>query len=84
MARMSPTQAALAECYRRLARGRALAVEAQRRFAGRPDVASQHYADGRVAGLEQSLATIEQVWAEVIEHAGGNPNDHPLIAHHES
>lgn len=84
MARVSPTQAALGEVYRRLARGRALAVEAQRRFAARPDTHSEHYADGRLAGLDQSMATLEQVWAEVVEHAGGNPNEHPLIARHES
>jgi hypothetical protein len=75
---MTGTQAALGEVYRRLQRGRRLAQltleQARLHRSGR----NTDYYDGRVNTFAQAMATVEQVWAEIVEHNGGSPSDHPL------
>lgn len=78
MTRASALQRTLAEVHRRLGRSLALAREGHARAKHLHQVAGDHYFDGRCSGLAQAQATVEDVWREIVLHAGGNPNEHPL------
>jgi hypothetical protein len=73
-------QAALGEVWRRLDRGEKIARQNLTQYQKMGTHPSAHYFDGRVNTFEQAKATVEQVWDEIVEHNGGKPEDHPLMA----
>ena len=76
----SATKAALTEVRRRLLEGHRVASETLRQHRANNSVRNADYTDGRVRTFEQAIATVEQVWAEIVEHAGGDADSHPLTA----